>query len=337
MQNNAPLPTHMRAVIILNPGPESRLQLITVAMPVLKPGEMLIRAAYTALNRADLLQRKGHYPAPEGASPYPGLEVSGHIAALAPSIGGWQVGDAVCALLAGGGYAEYVAVPAGQVMPVPASITLREAASLPEAYATVWQNLVQLGHLKKDEHVLIHGGGSGIGITAIQFAHAFIGARVYATAGTDEKCALCRKLGAEEAVNYKAADFSEALENQIDVVLDMTGGDHIAKNFRVLRKGGRLLSIAFIRGAVAEVNFMPLLQKNLTWSGSTLRARTTHEKAEICAALVRDVWPAFADGRLRAVIDGEFPLAQAEKAHSRMQQNLNLGKILLQVAHSPGI
>lgn len=323
----------MRAIVIENPGPAFRLGLQRVGRPIPREGEVLIRVAYTGLNRADLMQAQGKYPPPVGAPPYPGLEVSGHIEALGKGVSSLSIGDTVCALIEGGGYAEYVCANAGQVMPVPDGIDLRDAAILPEAFATTWLTMIELGKLKAGETFLVHGGASGIGIAAIQLAK-WRGAKTVTTAGSDEKCAFALSVGAERAVNYTNEDFGESCKEQVDLILDMTGGDNIAKNFNALKKGGRLVSIAFLRGAKSELFLGPLLTKHITWIGSTLRSRTPKEKADICKALQKNLWPAIADGRLKTVIDSEFPLGEAEKALSRMQQNLNLGKIVLKVAGS---
>lgn len=325
----------MQAVEIRNPGPDGTLQLCKCEKPAPRPGEVLIRARWAGVNRADLFQRLGSYPPPPDASPLPGLEVAGEVAALGAGVDRWRIGEPVCALLEGGGYAQYCAAPAGQVLPVPGGMGLREAAALPEGLFTVWLALMELARLAEGERVLIHGGASGIGTLAIQLA-CWRGAEVYATAGSAEKQALCEKLGARRGIVYKNEDFLSAIkmltENRgVQVVLDITGGENIQKNLSALAVGGRMVQLAFLRGATAEINAAPLLFKQLTWTGMTLRSRSAGQKAAIVVQLRRQLWPALESGRIAPVIDSEFPLDKAGEAHRRMEENMNLGKIVLTI------
>ncbi len=311
------------------------LQLAEGEMPEVGAGEVLIRVAYAGVNRPDVLQRKGLYPPPRGASPHLGLEVSGTVLALGQGVSEWQVGDRVCALTDGGGYAEFVTVPVGQVLPVPAGLSLAQAAALPETFLTVWANLFERARLAAGESVLIHGGTSGIGVTAIQMAKA-AGARVFCTVGTPEKAQAALKLGAEAAIDYRQRDFVTEITRLtegrgVDVILDMVGGPYIERNLRILAPDGRLSQIAFLQSAKVEVNWAPLLVKRLTFTGSTLRARSGADKARLVRDLVDKVWPMLADGRIQPVIDRMFPLAQAAEAHLRMESSEHIGKILLAV------
>jgi NADPH:quinone reductase len=293
----------------------------------------LIEVAAAGVNRPDVLQRQGGYAPPPGASDIPGLEVAGRIVAVGEGAGAWKVGDSVCALVAGGGYAEYCAAPAPQCLPVPGKLDLIHAAALPETFFTVWTNVFDRGRLLRGETFLVHGGSSGIGTTAIQLAHAF-GTRVIATAGSDEKCDACRKLGADIAVNYRTGDFAanvmEATEGKgADVILDMVGGDYIAKNLSCLAVEGRLVQIAFLKGSKAEINLLPLMMKRQTLTGSTLRPRSVAQKAEIAQALREKVWPLLEAGKVAPVIHKTFPLAQAADAHRLMESSAHVGKIVL--------
>jgi putative PIG3 family NAD(P)H quinone oxidoreductase len=290
------------------------------------------------VNRPDVLQRQGGYPPPPGASDIPGLEVAGRIVAVGPEAGPWQAGDPVCALVAGGGYAEYCAAPAPQCLPVPGKLNLTQAAALPETFFTVWTNVFDRGRLKAGETFLVHGGSSGIGTTAIQLAHAF-GARVIATAGSAEKCDSCRKLGADIAVNYREEDFAAKVTDATggrgaDVILDMVGGDYILRNLKCLAVEGRLVQIAFLKGSTAEINLLPLMLKRQTVTGSTLRPRSVAEKGVIAQALREKVWPLLEAGKIAPVIHATFPLAQAAEAHRLMESSAHVGKIVL-VAGKP--
>jgi len=303
--------------------------------PVPGPGEISIRVAYAGVNRPDLLQRDGRYPPPPGASDLLGLEASGEVVACGSEVRRWRPGDLVTGLLPGGGYAEIAVTPAEHALPVPGGLTLAEAASLPETFFTVWTNLFEKSGLAAGEVCLVHGGASGIGTAAIQLARAF-GARVFATAGSDKKCARCRALGAETAINYRQEDFVAAVKDGTeghgaDVILDMVGGDYMARNFRAAARDGRIASIAFLQGSKIELDFAPALVKRLTWRGSTLRARPDADKARIARALEREVWPRIRTGEIRPVVDSVYPLAEVGAAHDRMERSLHVGKILLAV------
>ena len=326
------LPKMMRAVEITRPGGPEVLALCERSVPVPGAGQMLIEVVWAGVNRPDALQRAGAYAPPLSASPLPGLEASGHVAALGPGVSGWQVGDAVCALLPGGGYAEYVVTPAAHALPVPKGMGLREAACLPETFFTVWTNVFGRGGLRAGERFLVHGGTSGIGTTAIQLANAF-GARVFATAGSDEKCAVCLRLGAEQAINYRTADFVETLQAQggADLILDMVGGDYLPRNVRALADDGRLVQIAFLQGPKVELNFAQVMARRLTITGSTLRPQSDLAKAKIAEALRNQVWPMLDSGRVAPVIDREYPLADAADAHRRIEGADHIGKIVLKV------
>lgn len=326
--------TTMNAITVENPGSTYALALQRIEKPHAGPGEILVKVAAAGVNRADLLQAMGLYPPPQGAPLTLGLEVSGEIAELGAGVAGHKLGDKVCALVAGGGYAEYVAVAAECVLPVPKDVDLVEAAALPEAHFTVWTNLIDTARLKPGESVLIHGGSSGIGTTAIQLCAAR-GQTVFATAGSVEKCAACEALGAH-AINYRSRDFVEAVREAtagkgVDVTLDMVGGDYIERNFHAAAMGGRIVNIAFQSGMSATVNFAPMLRKHLTLSATTLRPRSNQEKGAIRDALLGEVWPLIELGRIKPVIDRTFPLAGAQAAHARMKEGEHIGKILLTV------
>ncbi len=301
-----------------------------IALP--RAGEVQIKVAYAGVNRPDALQRAGLYNPPKGASDLPGLEASGHISAVGAGVTAWAVGDAVCALLPGGGYAEFVNTPAAHCLPVPTGMELREAACLPETYFTVWSNVFMRGGLKAGERFLVHGGSSGIGTTAIQLAKVF-GARVFATAGMDAKCAACVELGAERAINYRDEDFVEVMKEfgGADLILDMVGGPYIPRNIKVLADDGRLVQIAFLQGPQVEVNFVQLMTRRLTMTGSTLRPQSDLAKARIAAELREHVWPLLEAGRVAPVMDQEFALEDASKAHARMEASAHIGKIVLRV------
>ena len=324
----------MRAVTLPSYGDASVLTLADVPDPVAGPGEVLVDVVATAVNRADLLQRQGVYPPPAGASPYPGLECSGRIAALGDGVDGWEVGDEVCALLAGGGYAERVAVPAGQLLPVPAGVTLQEAASLPEVVCTVWSNVFMIAALQPGEVLLVHGGSSGIGTMAVQLA-ARHGARVLCTVGSPEKARRAEELGAERAVRYRDEDFVEVVQQVAggaDVVLDSLGASYLGRNVRVLRTGGRLVVIGLMGGAKAELDLGALLSKRASVHGTSLRSRPTYEKAAIVAAVRAGAWPGFASGELRPVVDRVLPLEQVADAHRVLEESGHVGKVVLSVS-----
>jgi len=334
----------MRAIEITRPGGPDVLDLTTRPDPAPERGDVLVDVFAAGVNRPDLMQRQGKYPPPSGVTDIPGLEIAGRIAAIGPggpadarSASGrpWQVGDAVTALVAGGGYAERCVVPAVQCLPVPQGLSLIEAAAIPETYYTVWTNVFERGRLRAGEWLLVHGGASGIGTTAVQLAAAR-GARVIATAGTPERCAAVERLGAVRAVNYRTEDFVVAVREVtagrgVDVVLDMVGGDYTPRNVECMAVEGRLVQIAVMGGARAEVPLFPIMQKRLTLTGSTLRARTPAEKGAIAAALEREVWPLLSEGRVRPVVDTVFPLEQAAAAHARLESGAVIGKLVLRV------
>jgi putative PIG3 family NAD(P)H quinone oxidoreductase len=310
--------------------PDKPLSLVTDDVPKLGDHEILIRVEAAGVNRPDLTQRAGLYPPPPGASQILGLEAAGEIVEVGHGVSRWHVGDKVTALLAGGGYAEYVTAHEGSALPIPAGLSMVEAAALPETVFTVWANVFQTGALKQSETLLVHGGASGIGTTAIQMAKAY-GARVIATAGDAGKVKLCEKLGAERCINYRTEDWETAVRDLggADVVLDMVGGPYIQKNLDVLKDQGRLVIIAFLQGPTAQINFMRLMLKRLTLTGATLRARSNEEKASIAREVERSVWPWIAAGRVKPVIDSTFPLTEAEQAHARLQGGAHAGKIVL--------
>jgi NADPH2:quinone reductase len=323
----------MKAIRVENPGSSYRLTLAELPRPAPGADEVLIKVQAAGINRADLAQAKGHYPPPPGAPETLGLEVSGEIIALGADVTGFRAGDRVCALLAGGGYAEYAVASAACILPVPADVDTVAAASLPEVHFTVWTNLMDSARLKPGESLLVHGGSSGIGTAAIQLGTAR-GNRVFGTAGSAEKCAACEKLGALRAINYREEDFVAAImqatdDKGVDVILDMVGGDYIERNFRALARGGRLVNIAFQGGMTAQVNFGLMLMKRLTFMATTLRARANAEKGQIRDALAREVWPLIAAGRIKPIVDTVYPLAEAQEAHAHMAKSAHIGKILL--------
>jgi len=322
----------MRCIEISAPGGPEVLTLAERARPEPGFGQVLIRVAHAGVNRPDALQRAGAYNPPPGASDLPGLEASGHIAGVGPGVTGLAEGDAVCALLPGGGYADYAVTPAAHCLKVPAGMGLREAACLPETFFTVWSNVFMRGGLQGGETFLVHGGSSGIGTTAIQLARHF-GARVFATAGTADKCAACESLGAERAINYRDEDFVEVMkaEGGADLVLDMVGGDYIPRNLAALADDGRLVQIAFLTGPKVTLNLAPLMVRRLTITGSTLRPQSDVAKARIAHALAREVWPLLESGRVAPVMDQAFALADAAAAHARMESSAHIGKISLTV------
>ena len=323
----------MRAVEITKPGGPEVLQMTQRPMPVAGHGQVVLKVAYAGVNRPDALQRAGMYAPPPTASDLPGLEASGTVVAIGDGVADLSVGDQVCALLPGGGYAEYVMTPAAHCLPVPDGLSRKEAACLPETFFTVWSNVFTRGGLKAGERFLIHGGSSGIGTTAIQLANAF-GARVFVTAGSAEKCAACVALGAEKAINYKEEDFVEVMkaEGGADLVLDMVGGDYIPRNIKVLANDGRLVQIAFLQGPVVELNFAMMMMKRLTITGSTLRPQSDLAKSRIAQDLREAVWPLIAAGKVKPVMDSTFDLADAADAHARMESSGHIGKIVLTVA-----
>ncbi|WP_149547988.1 NAD(P)H-quinone oxidoreductase [Streptomyces marokkonensis] len=323
----------MHAITIPEPGGPEALVWTEVPDPVAGEGEVLVEVVAGAVNRADILQRQGFYNPPPGASPYPGLECSGRIAALGPGVSGWTVGDEVCALLAGGGYAEKVAVPAGQLLPVPEGLAVDQAAALPEVVCTVWSNVFMVAHLRPGETLLVHGGSSGIGTMAIQLAKA-VGARVAVTAGTEEKLERCAELGADILINYREQDFVAELERATDgagadVILDNMGAKYLDRNVRALAVNGRLAIIGMQGGVKGELNIGALLGKRGAISATSLRARPLEEKAAIVAAVREHVWPLVAGGHVRPVIDREIPMPDAAAAHRVVEDSGHVGKVLL--------
>ena len=331
------LPDSMQHIAAEGAGAPDILKLVTGPMPQPKPDEVLIRVQAAGVNRPDVLQRLGQYPVPPGASAIIGLEAAGEVVAAGADVKNYRVGDRVCALTNGGAYAEYVAAPEAQTLPWPTGYNALRAAALPETYFTVWANLFMAGKLKAGESVLIHGGSSGIGVTAIQLATE-IGATVYATAGSDEKCAACVKLGATAAINYRTADFADEIKRLtsargVDVVLDMVGAPYATRNIRSLAMDGRLVQIAFLQGSKVEnFDLLPIMLKRLIVTGSTMRPRTTAQKGEIAAELREKIWPVLSAGRAGPVIHQVFPLARASEAHALMESSTHIGKIMLQVA-----
>jgi putative PIG3 family NAD(P)H quinone oxidoreductase len=325
----------MTAIEIVQPGPPEVLVPTTRPTPAPADGEVLIKVAAAGVNRPDVVQRQGKYPAPPGASDIPGLEVAGTVAALGAGVSQWRVGDVVCALLAGGGYAEYATAPAPQCLPVPDGLDLISAAAIPETFFTVWTNVFERGRLAAGETILVHGGSSGIGTTAIQMARAF-GATALVTAGSAEKCAACEKLGAERAINYRTEDFGQVVRTLtggrgVDVILDMVGGDYFPRNLDALAVDGRLVQIALLHGAKVELLLWTLMQRRLTITGSTLRPRSVAEKGAIATSLRKAVWPLIAQGRIRPIIHATYPLAQAAEAHRVMEASEHIGKLVLTV------
>jgi len=316
-------------------GPADVMKPAEGPMPQPQAGEVIIEVNYAGVNRPDVLQRSGSYPPPPGASPILGLEVAGRVSAVAPDVTQWKAGDLVCALTPGGGYAEYCAVPAPHCLPIPKGLSLPEAAALPENFYTVWTNVFDRGRLKAGDTFLVHGGSSGIGLTAIQLAKAF-GATVYATVGSKEKAEFCRKMGADAAINYREQDFVaevSRLTNKkgVDLILDMVGGPYIEKNLKSLAQEGRLVQIAFLQESKAALDFLPIMIKRLTFTGSTLRPRTVAQKAAIAQDLLKQVWPLLESGKVKPVIHSTFVLRDVRLAHQLMESSKHIGKIMLEV------
>ena len=325
----------MKAIVITRPGGPEVLKIEERPIPVCNAGEVLIKVAAAGVNRPDVSQRKGNYPPPPGASPdIPGLEIAGTIMETGAAVTRWKLGDKVCALVTGGGYTEYCTAPEGQCLPVPGNLSFIEAASLPETFFTVWSNVFDRGHLKAGETLLVHGGSSGIGVTAIQMAKA-LGSTVYVTAGTDEKCLFCEGLGAAKAINYKTENFADAIKQTtggkgVDVILDMVGGDYVQSNIRCLANDGRLVMINMMMGKDVQVDLSPVMTKRLTITGSTLRSRDTGFKAAIAQNLEERIWPLLASGKIKPVINKVFPAEHAADAHRLMESNEHIGKIVLE-------
>jgi putative PIG3 family NAD(P)H quinone oxidoreductase len=325
----------MKAIGMRAPGGPDVLHVVDVPVPAVRDGEVLIEVAYAGVNRPDCVQRAGSYAPPPDASPLLGLEVAGRVAAVGTGVVRWRIGDEVCALVPGGGYAEYCATPAAWCLPIPPGVSLRDAAGLPETHFTVWNNVFDRGHLKAGEWMLVHGGTSGIGLTAIQLAKAFR-ANVVTTAGSPEKVAFCREIGADHAIDYRTADFVAEVAKittgrGVDLVLDMVGGSYLPRNLKCLALEGRLVLIAFLEGGKAEIDFRHVMMRRLTITGSTLRASPPQRKAELARSLEANVWPLYANGTLRIVTHAVFPVAQAGEAHALMESSRHVGKILLEV------
>ncbi|HJO97015.1 MAG TPA: NAD(P)H-quinone oxidoreductase [Rhodospirillales bacterium] len=331
----APLPETMTCVEICAPGGPEVLKSGTRSLPHPGPGEVLIKVAAAGVNRVDTFQRMGNYPVPDGATDLLGLEIAGEVVARDDAAVEWSVGDPVCALVAGGGYAQYCPVPAAHCLPIPKGLDLVQAASLPETYFTVWTNVFERAALQPGETLLVHGGSSGIGVAAIQLAKN-LGSPVAVTAGSAEKCAACRSLGAELAVNYRTDDFVSAVsdftgDKGVDVILDMVGGDYVARNIEALAIEGRLVYIAFLKGSRVDVDLRPMMVKRLSVMGSLLRPLTVERKAAIAATLRERIWPLIDTGNIKPVIHATFPLAQASEAHRLMESSAHIGKIMLTV------
>lgn len=321
----------MTAIAITRPGGPEVLEPVRLAVPAPGPGELLVRVKAAGVNRPDVLQRQGAYPPPPGAPATPGLEIAGEVVGLGEGVKRYEAGERICALVPGGGYAEYAVVHEDNALPVPPGLSLVEAAAIPETFFTVWTNVFDRGRLKEGETLLVHGGSSGIGTTAIMLGKAF-GAVVAVTAGSEEKCRACRELGADLAINYREQDFAAVLaERNIrpDVILDMVGGEYVAKNLKVAAMHGRIVMIAFQKGSRIEADWMPIMLKRITFTGSTLRPRSVSEKAEIARALERHVWPLFGAEQLKPIIFRSFPLAEAAAAHALMESSEHIGKIVL--------
>jgi len=329
------LPVSMRVIHVPQPGGPAALVPAQWPVPAFGTDEVLIKVAAAGVNRADILQRRGHYPSPKGAPANPGLEVAGTVVAVGNDVSEFKPGDTVCALLQGGGYSEYCAANVAQVLPVPGTLSLVAAASLPEAYFTVWSNLFEFGRLQPGQRLLVHGGSSGIGISAIQLATA-LGCTVYTTAGSDEKVRFCEQLGAVRAINYKSQDFVSEIAaltagQGVDVVLDMIGGSYLPRNLQVLAPEGRLVMIATQGGVKGEVDVLRIMQYRLVVTGSTLRPRPLEFKKQIKAKLLQQVWPLLAGGRIRPIVDKVFALADVAAAHAHMESSAHKGKIVLQL------
>jgi NADPH2:quinone reductase len=329
------IPKTMTAIAITTPGAPDVLQPREVTTPEPGPGQILVKVAAAGVNRPDVMQRAGAYPAPPGHSPIPGLEMAGTVAAAGAGVTRHKVGDKVTALLNGGGYAEYAIAEQGSALPLPAGVDMIHAAAIPETFFTVWHNVFERGRLQAGEWLLVHGGSSGIGTTAIQLAKAF-GASVAVTAGSEAKCQACRDLGADLAINYKSGDFVESIKaategKGADLILDMVGGKYIDRNLDAVAADGRIVQIAFLEGSKAEIDFTRLMLKRVTFTGSTLRIRTNAFKAELARSLEAKVWPLLAAGKVKVPIDQTFPLAKASEAHRRMESSAHVGKIVLTV------
>jgi len=323
----------MTAIAITAAGGPEVLKPVRLPVPVPGQGEILVKVKAAGVNRPDLMQRQGLYPPPPGAPATPGLEIAGEVAALGTGVTRYETGDRVCALVQGGGYAEYALVHEDNALPIPPGFSFEEAAAIPETFFTVWTNVFDRGGLQEGQTLLVHGGSSGIGTTAIMLAKA-LGSTVIATAGSDEKCQACRDLGADHAINYRTQDFVAVMKDaklEANVILDMVGGDYVARNFRVAAMNARIVQIAFQKGSKIEIDLLPIMLKRLYLTGSTLRPRSVSEKAEIARALEETVWPLFASGQIRPQIYRSFPLAKAADAHALLEQSEHIGKVVLKV------
>ncbi len=327
------LPNHMRYIQVRAPGGPECLEIAEAPLPDIREDEILIKVAAAGINRPDIIQRQGFYPPPPNASPILGLEVAGTVAAVGRAVVGWKLEDEVCALTNGGGYAEFVAVSAGQCLPVPSTLSLAEAAAIPETCFTVWSNLFKPGLIKKGTSLLVHGGSSGIGCAAIQLAKAY-GAEVITTVGSTAKKAFCSALGADHVINYRDEDFAELVPSLnhgkgVDVILDMVGGDYFDKNLKIAADGGHIVFIAFLKGSKVEANIMPIMLKGLTVTGSTLRPRSNEYKAQLARELLENVWPLFEQSKLRVPIDSEYRFDTVANAHAKMESGHHMGKLIL--------
>jgi NADPH2:quinone reductase len=324
----------MKAIVITHPGGPEVLQMVERPIPAYSANEVLVKVSAAGINRPDVSQRKGHYPPPPGASPdIPGLEIAGTVIEVGVDVTRWKTGDKICALVTGGGYAEYCNVPEGQCLPIPGSLTFIEAASLPETFFTVWSNVFDRGTLKRGESLLVHGGSSGIGVAAIQMAKA-LGCIVYVTAGTEEKCRFCESLGVAKAINYKTENFAEVIKQitagkGVDVILDMIGGDYTSNNIKSLAYDGRLVLINMMMGKDVHVDLSLVMMKRLIITGSTLRSRDTTFKAAIAQKLEKNIWPLLASGQIKPIINKVFPASEASAAHRLMESSEHIGKIVL--------
>ena len=327
--------SQMKQVEITRPGGPEVLKLVDGPLPEPKSDQVLIRVHAAGVNRPDVFQRQGKYNLPPDVSPIPGLEVAGEVVKLGTGVTAYSIGDLVCALVAGGGYAEYCVAPVPQVLPIPTGLTFEEACGIPENYFTVWTNVFDRGHLQMGETILIHGGSSGIGTTAIQLCHLF-GARVISTAGTSEKCAACTSLGADHVINYKTHDFESEIhaitdKQGVNVILDMVGGDYIQKNINCLALEGRLIQIAFLQSSVNRIDLMTVMTKRITITGATLRPRTVEQKGDIARSVLEKIWPLFYEKKIKVIVGAVLPLSKASEAHALMESSRHIGKIVLQV------
>ena len=332
MQN---IPETMKAISLKKPGTAENMVLAQTAIPKIRGTDVLIKVHAAGINMPDILQRRGNYPPPKGASDILGLEVAGTIARVGKNVKNWKIGDKICALVSGGGYAQYCTAPSGQCLPIPKGFSYAEAAGIPETFFTVWSNIVDRAKIKKGQSILIHGGSGGIGTCAIQLAKV-LGCTVYVTAGSDKKCKFCKKIGADEAINYKKTDFEKKIKDitqrkGVDVILDSIGGNYVEKNIKILSKNGFLINIGWQKGSSVSINMMPIMLKRLTITGSTLRIRSVSFKTKIAKALLENVWPYFEKKIIRPIIFETIPIKDAKKAHKLMESSKHIGKIVLEL------